>query len=233
MKTMIRLPASQPSISLARLPINYEAAKKALAICERIDECLEWADRAAALASYAKQSQDETLLNTSMRIRARATRRCGELLQQIEPMSPSTSGRLNGKAGPVAAPPSRTSAARDAGMSDRQKKTALRVATVPEAEFDRMVDADHPATVTELAGRGTKERPRPADPALDIGDIDPKDHLAATQALGTVGRLQDFANEHDPRSVVRGCKPHDRDRLLARVTDCLTWLTKLKKELEK
>jgi hypothetical protein len=30
--------------------------------CSRIDECKDWADRAAALASYAKQADDETRL---------------------------------------------------------------------------------------------------------------------------------------------------------------------------
>jgi hypothetical protein len=41
-------------ISSARLPATYEQAKLALASCERIDECWEWANKAEALASYAK-----------------------------------------------------------------------------------------------------------------------------------------------------------------------------------
>jgi hypothetical protein len=38
----------------------------------------------AALASYAKQSEDETLMKLAMRIRARAVRRCGELLKTFQ-----------------------------------------------------------------------------------------------------------------------------------------------------
>ena len=48
----------------ARLPEGYETAKRALAACADIDECKDWADRAAALASYAKQAKDTTLAKT-------------------------------------------------------------------------------------------------------------------------------------------------------------------------
>jgi len=58
--------------------------RRALATCERIDECKDWADKAAALASYAKQADDQTLHHLATRISARAIRRAGELLQQFE-----------------------------------------------------------------------------------------------------------------------------------------------------
>ena len=50
------------NVAGARLPAAYEAVKVALANCVRIDECKEWANRAEALASYAKQADDDTLL---------------------------------------------------------------------------------------------------------------------------------------------------------------------------
>ena len=37
---------------------------------------------------------------------------------------------------------SRTSAAREAGISERQQKTALRVAAIPEDEFKEIMDAE-------------------------------------------------------------------------------------------
>ena len=47
-------------------------------------------------------------------------------------------------------PQTRTGAARDAGLSERQQKTAIRMANVPEAEFDDAVESDAPVTVTDL-----------------------------------------------------------------------------------
>ncbi len=41
---------TQPGV---RLPDTYVHAKQALTECSKIDECQDWADKAAALASYA------------------------------------------------------------------------------------------------------------------------------------------------------------------------------------
>ena len=78
------------------------------------------------------------------RIRARAIRRCGELLRAIKE---HPGGRK-----PVGAPPhvSRSQAARDAGLSKDQKVSALRVARIPESEFEAAVESDDPPTVTRL-----------------------------------------------------------------------------------
>lgn len=76
---------SLPAVPNAQLPRVYEAAREALATCQNVDECKDWADKAAALASYAKQSQDDSLMVMAQRIKARAVRRAGELLAQIEP----------------------------------------------------------------------------------------------------------------------------------------------------
>ncbi|OWK19384.1 hypothetical protein AJ88_45695 [Mesorhizobium amorphae CCBAU 01583] len=68
----------------ARLPQSYASARTALANCAQLDECQDWADKAAALASYAKQANDSGLMKMAVRIRDRAIRRAGELLKQIE-----------------------------------------------------------------------------------------------------------------------------------------------------
>src|ERR1700719_1283840 len=82
--TIPALPSDLPPIAKAKLPATYEGAKTALAACTRIDECQDWADRAEALASYARQAQDDALRKLADRIQARAIRRCGELLGQIK-----------------------------------------------------------------------------------------------------------------------------------------------------
>lgn len=55
-----------------------------LAGCARIDECQDWANKAKALANYARQSKDDTLRKMADHIQARAIRRCGESLKQVE-----------------------------------------------------------------------------------------------------------------------------------------------------
>jgi hypothetical protein len=160
-----------PVVASARLPETYERAKLAIEACSRIDECAEWANKAEALASYAKQSKDDALRRHADRIQARAIRKCGELLRQIE----KGAGRppKNGAAeGPNISPRGRKAAAHDAGLSPRQAKTALRVANVPGALFEDLVEDDEPPTVTQLAERGKRAKPKPI---FDLKGRDPKE----------------------------------------------------------
>ena len=140
-----------PRAELAVLPAAYEQAITALATCESIDECKSWADKASALASYARQAEDDVLFSHVLRIRARALRRCGELLKAFQ----SPGGRPAKTR--AAADPSFTQrqAAEQAGMSKRQEKTAVRVADVPTKVFEAAVESEHPPTVTKLATMGT------------------------------------------------------------------------------
>src|SRR5215471_863155 len=81
----ITLPARiAAAVKNAKLPANYLKAKSALAKCVSIDECLDWADKATALASYARQTEDVELENYCRRIKARAARRAGELMLELD-----------------------------------------------------------------------------------------------------------------------------------------------------
>lgn len=164
------------NISQARLPATYEQAKAALSNCARIDECKDWADKAAALASYAKQADDDEMLKMAVRVRDRAIRRAGELLKQVEPQ-PGKRTDVE----PSGGAPTRLKAARDAGMSRDQMHTALRVANVPEADFERQVESRNPPTVSKLAEQGKKAAPRPA---IDLKGRDPAEFNRAMHYVG-------------------------------------------------
>lgn len=138
----------------AKLPSTYHAAKRAISQCASIDECKDWSDKAAALASYARQANDNQLEKMAKRIRARAIRRAGELLKQFD----ARGGDQSEKDGAVRF--GRQEAAKEAGFSERQAKTAIRIFNVPEDDFEEMVEAD--ATITEIAAAGTqKKEPAP------------------------------------------------------------------------
>ncbi len=64
------------------------------------------------------------------RIRARAIKRCGELLREI----PAKPGKIAGASLPQRS--DRAAAAKAAGLSTDQTKDALRVARIPAAEFE-------------------------------------------------------------------------------------------------
>lgn len=142
---------SSVDVSGARLPSTYNAAKRAISQCASLDECKDWSDKAAALASYAKQAQDDQLEQMAKRIRARATRRAGELLKQVAPgVNRHVTASRQGTQ-----PPSRIAAATEAGMSRHQAIQAMRVASVPEDEFEALVE--NGATVTSLAATAVEK----------------------------------------------------------------------------
>lgn len=218
---MGNLPRNLPAVAKAKLPDTYNAAKTALAECSKIDECKDWADKAAAMASYAKQAEDKSLEHMSMRIRSRAIQRCGELLEAIKP---GKTGPKN--SGSAAAPNSRSKAASDAGMSKRQMKTAIRVARVPKNEFDELVESDEPPTITQLAERGKRvdvlQGRKPHEFQLSMG------------AEGRVGDLVKFSRKADPAAVVRGFKiEKQKGELIELSREAIEWLRSLIEELKK
>jgi hypothetical protein len=75
---------SSSKTSKAKLPETYKHAVAALAECESLDEVANWPNKAAALASSAKQADNPELENMARRIRARVVRRCGQLLEEID-----------------------------------------------------------------------------------------------------------------------------------------------------
>lgn len=171
----------------ARLPQSYEQAVLALAQCEAIDECKEWADKAAALASYARQAEDLELEHRAARIRARAMRRAGELLKQVD-------GRGGDRTKNDAADSfalTQKQMARDAGMSERQQVTAVRIANIPEPDFERQIEASNPPTITTLAEQGTQKREAP-DPETWLKGRDP---ATFNKAMHFVALIEEYARD--------------------------------------
>lgn len=228
MTTLPALPSDLPPITKAKLPATYEGAKTALAACTRIDECQDWADKAEALASYARQAQDDALRKLADRIQARAVRRCGEILTQIR----AATNRHDVSSGEAARPAGRKQAARDAGLSEHRRKTAIRVSRIPDAEFEEAVEAEEPTTVTALAHCGTQKlgkkeaelralRERAAvimeSPPRGGGYLD--DYLAARALVDLLQTIDRRSQDIDPEAARRGLEA-------AEVADALSCLAK-------
>ena len=119
--------------------------------------------------------------NVARRIRARAIRRCGELL--IEVPRGNAGGRPDPESAPADStmppqPPGRMIAAEKAGLTRHQANDAIRVAKIPEAEFEERVETPRPPGIRQLVDN-TKRAER-----SHLGGRDPKDFQAATTLMG-------------------------------------------------
>lgn len=214
-----------PAIRSAKLPARYEAAKIALATCHKVDECKDWADKFQAIASYAKQAGDDSLRDMATRIQGRAIRRCGELLKEIKAAKNHHDAQ---KRTGVGAHTSRYQAAKDAGMSRNQRVAALRVASIPQDDFDAAIEADSPATVTELAARGTKTK------VIDhLRGRDPADFQAALRTVGTLRTVASFLDTITIDAILRGTDRAMTPEMLSYGEHVLPWLTELLRRLKK
>jgi len=204
-----------PDVSAARLPETYERAKTALSECSKVDECQEWADKAEALASYAKQSKDESLRKMADRIQARAVRRAGELYRQF---SQGKGGdRKSDEYQSAGDHTSIESARKMAGQSRHQAYQAIRVANVPEDDFEKQTESDTPPTVTKLAEQGKKT-------LVDLDGIDPSLYAKATKVKGAVKRMAEMCESNDPRKIAKGFKPHEIEGIKKNVSAIDAWL---------
>lgn len=205
----MNLPASI-SVSGASLPQTYQAAQSALAQCSQIDECKDWADKAAALASYAKQSDDHELERMAQRIRARAIRRAGELAKIL--MKPHGGNRIS-QVDTNDNLMSRDKVKEVSGFSDRQLTTATRVASIPANEFDAQVDSAKPPTLSQLAAQGTK----PRENIIDLKGRDPKEY---NRALHYVADFEEAAAELEKQAhdlILPTLNEKERERMRAAV----------------
>jgi hypothetical protein len=206
---MNQLARPLPNIGTAALPATYERAKSALAACNQIDECKDWADKAAALASYAKQADDDSLQKLALRIQARAIRRCGELLQTFQ----SPGARTDKPSGDAPTRLTQRQAADAAGLSKDQEVTAVRVANVPAADFEAALEGDDPPTVTHLAELGTKSQPKVAEKFAE-----------ATHVLGVLYTFATFCAEHEPAAIATALYPHECKSARRHVATVEAWL---------
>jgi hypothetical protein len=155
------------------------------------------------------------------RIHARAVRRCGELLKGV----PSGQGSRNQHGQLRDGAVTRREAASHAGLSERQKVTALRLAALPAPKFEALIEGDSPPTVTQLAelGRATRSAQAPT-PRRAAGD-------RVARARELFHKVQDFCEQNEAAELARDFADHDGEPLRAFVVALRRWLEEFAENL--
>jgi hypothetical protein len=151
--------------------------------------------------------------NLAYRIRARAIRRAGELLRQIDGRG---GDRKTDNFKSISTNTfDQKQAAEKAGMSKRQQVTAVRVANVPESEFENQIESDNPPTITTLAEQGlltneqeNKLKRLKLEAEAKLGRL-----LAALERGKTGPKLPDTLSDNTSEytRVLRECKIKERE----------------------
>lgn len=117
-------------------PSNYQKMVAAIDEVIRIDLCAELSNRAAALASYYKQSNDLEQEHKFHRIRLRARLRCREILDSMQSQEQCDSIKY-------------------IGMRNREYAQLGDALKIERPQRDQLIDAKPPATLQSLAKIGS------------------------------------------------------------------------------
>lgn len=195
------------TIAANKYPTIYENACRAITECANLDECKGWVDRGLAMEAYAKQANDDTLLKMAMRIKLRAARKCGQMLNDIP----------SGKPGPkldtdTDTELSKTEVAEQNNISKRQSDTYKRIANVPD--FEEQINSENVPTMTALAEQGKKDLLKKMDEMKDY----------PTYWVGGLNHLIDECKKNDPT----GFKFHNKEAKIKKsVTLLIKYLEKI------
>jgi hypothetical protein len=126
-------------------PENYQLMIEAINNCFSVDDCAEWANKAAAAAAYYKQSQDKTLEEKALRIRLRAQLKCWELIKELR--------------------------GNEAIFPPQQRVQLNKAVKVPVSHRNFLINDSPPITLTRLAkiGSGEPDEPRPTNKPIRGG----------------------------------------------------------------
>jgi hypothetical protein len=227
-----KLPAViRQQVSTAPLPVNYERAKAALAECDSIDECKDWLDKAVAIASYARQAKDNSLVEKATRIQLRASERMGELLLAI----PAAHGiRVKGdRGGTRPNPESRQQAYLRAGVSATQAHRAMRIAALPKEVRDGHINASPPPSLHKLGSKIAPPRPNWKNRGCFTGG---EAYRGLVQSIAGLGSFRTFLRRpayQNPAELARLMSRDEAARLRPIISEIEEWLDTFDRHLPK
>lgn len=136
--------------------VRYDAARRALAEADRVDQAKDIRDKATAMEVYTYQAKDPELMRFATEIKRRATRRIGELIEEDrkagklakgarEPGTKRGSTRVTQKPASLA----------DQGVDKNLASQARKMAAMPEAKFE--AETAKAGDIAVAAALGDKE----------------------------------------------------------------------------
>lgn len=125
-------PAIRKRAQQLEMPVLYATAIKAIQACSTMDETKYYADKADALAAYAKMYSDETMAKEAARQKLYAYAKMGQLAGELRPT------RIGGKGGSPGGP---ISLLMEHGLSSGGAEAARRLSKMPAPMFESVVEA--------------------------------------------------------------------------------------------
>jgi len=210
----------------ASVPVVYEEACKALAACSTIDEGKYWADKAEALAAWAKIYKSDKAAVEAKRLKLHAYRRMGQIAEELRPtVSPSgtkgkqgASGRTNGA----------LSLVKEHGFNQTKAGKIMAISRIPDDAFKKAVSSANPPGINLAAGMGTGQgtfKNRSSDAY--------KLFTSSYDSGKGASHFRSFCRNNDPKTLARNMTVSDARKAREIVIEIQEWLDTFEQYLPK
>jgi hypothetical protein len=200
------------------VPIEYEAALKALAACTSLDEAKYWSNASDALAAWARMYKNDEAGVSARRLKLHAYRRMGELAQQLRPWTP---GAKKGSPLCSGAGKGAPSLLMEQGLALHQANAASAAARMPRRKFEAIVNLPRPPAPNGLLPKFS------GDASQAWRDI-----AGATGGSCLTG-FRGWCRKHRARELAKGLTPDEAERAYAMVEEVTEWLDEMEQTLKK
>lgn len=196
------------------VPVEYEAAVKALQECTTLDEAKYWDNKADALAAWAKIYRNDQVGRQAKILKLHAYRRMGCLAQELRPSGrkkatgPGTKGVGNA--------PGAVSILLENGFKEHEARAARKLSFVKDKQFREITDRPNVPSPTTWADRG-----------------DLKSKWAVFQNESKFYGMSSFINKNKAAEVARNIDSSDARVARSAIVKVIEWLDEFEQHLPK
>lgn len=195
------------------VPVEYEAAIKALAACLSLDDAKYWDNKADALAAWAKIYRDDKVGRQARSLKLFAYRRMGILAGELRP-----GGRQPGVRG---AAPGPVTVLMESGLKKGEAVAARQLAKLPQREFNSLANALRPRSpLTEAK-------------VLQMGTCMSKAWIALTQNAAGFPHFRAFCRRNEASEMARSLRADEAIKASEMLIEINEWLDKFEQYLPK
>lgn len=220
-----QLPANMPTyvrekISDAIIPVVFAEAVRAIAACRSIDEGKYWADKADALAAWAKIYKNDDAAAESRRLKAHAFRRMSKIAEDLASqvqvsLRAKGGGKLphGGQRGPA-------QTLRAAGFSTSEVMRIRRVGNIPDERFSKLMAQKTPPGIQRMSqeGRGHGKKGAP------ISSQSITMFAGSWSGAANAVQFRHFCRKYSALELARGVRPDEAKAARVIVSELRDWL---------
>ena len=187
----------------AIVPVKYDIAVRALVACQNIHEAKLYADKADALAAWAKIYQDDQVRIEARRLKLHAYRRMGTLARELQPGS----GLIN-SGGSM---PGLLAKLKEFGLSRHNACAASAISKISDKEFRKAIESVTPLTPSAFLRRYP-------------GSSDAWKTIVGQRTSEGLQNFCAFCRKHEPKLLARSLTLSEAKKAKLMATDATEWL---------